>query len=94
MSSLYTKNGRPLQVSGNNLYSRSGKYVGRIRGGKVYDPSGRYAGTIVGTGSSTDRSRALPSADPAQARHAWGRPPPTPSVQPSGETSPTFPTDR
>jgi len=48
MSSLYTKNGRPLQVSGNNLYSRSGKYVGRIRGGKVYDPSGRYAGTIVG----------------------------------------------
>jgi hypothetical protein len=48
MSSLYTKNGRPLQVSGNNVYSRSGKYVGRMSGGKVYDPSGRYAGTIVG----------------------------------------------
>ncbi len=48
MSSLYTKNGRPLQVSGNSVYSRSGKYVGRISSGKVYDPSGRYAGTIVG----------------------------------------------
>ncbi|MEU7935270.1 4-fold beta flower protein [Micromonospora echinofusca] len=48
MSSLYTKNGRPLQVSGDSVYSRSGKYVGRISGGKVYDPSGRYAGTIVG----------------------------------------------
>jgi len=48
MSDLYTKNGRPLQRSGDSLYSRSGRYVGRIRNGKVYDPSGRYAGTIVG----------------------------------------------
>lgn len=48
MSSLYTKKGRPLQVSGDKVYSRSGKYVGRISGGKVYDPRGRYAGTIVG----------------------------------------------
>lgn len=45
---LYTKNGRPLQVSGDSVYSRSGTYVGRIANGKVYDPSGRYAGTIVG----------------------------------------------
>lgn len=48
MSDLYTKNGRPLQRSGDNLYSRSGRYLGRIRNGKVYDPSGRYAGTIAG----------------------------------------------
>lgn len=48
MSRLFTKNGRPLQVSGSNVYSRSGTYLGRISGGKVYDPSGRYAGTIVG----------------------------------------------
>lgn len=48
MSDLYTKNGRPLQRSGDNLYSRSGRYLGRIRNGKVYDPSGRYAGTITG----------------------------------------------
>jgi hypothetical protein len=48
MSTLYTKSGRPLQVSGSNVYSRSGKHIGRISGSKVYDPSGRYAGTIVG----------------------------------------------
>jgi hypothetical protein len=48
VSDLYTKNGRPLQRSGNNLYARSGRYLGRVRNGKVYDPSGKYAGTIVG----------------------------------------------
>lgn len=45
---LYTKNGRPLQVSGNSLYSGSGTYLGSISNGKVFDPSGRYAGTIDG----------------------------------------------
>lgn len=45
---LYTKNGRPFQVSGNTVYSRSGKHIGHISNGKVYDPSGRYAGTIDG----------------------------------------------
>jgi len=45
--SLYTKNGRPLQVSGDRVYSRSGKPVGRIKGAKVYGPDGRYVGTIV-----------------------------------------------
>ena len=45
---LYTKNGRPLQVSGSAVYSRSGKHLGHISNGKVYDPSGRYAGTIDG----------------------------------------------
>lgn len=45
---LYTKNGRPLQVHGDRVHSRSGIYLGRIRNQKVYDPSGRYAGTIVG----------------------------------------------
>lgn len=48
MSDLYTKNGRPLQRSGDKLYARSGRYIGLIRNGKVYDPAGRYAGTIVG----------------------------------------------
>lgn len=28
---LYTKNGRPLQVSGNIVYSKSGKVVGCIQ---------------------------------------------------------------
>lgn len=44
---LYTKNGRPLQVSGNTVYSRSGHVVGRIKGEKVYGTDGRYVGTIV-----------------------------------------------
>jgi hypothetical protein len=45
---LYTKNGRPLQVSGDKVYSRSGTIVGRIKGEKVYGTDGRYIGTIVG----------------------------------------------
>ena len=45
---LYTKNGRPLQVSGNTVYSHSGQVVGRIKGEKVYGTDGRYVGTIVG----------------------------------------------
>ena len=50
---LYTKNGRPLQVSGDYVYSHSGKIVGRIRGEKVFGTGGRYVGTIVGDGSFT-----------------------------------------
>ena len=45
--SLYTKNGKPLQVSGDTVYSRSGKVVGRIKNEKVYGPNGRYVGTIT-----------------------------------------------
>lgn len=45
---LYTKNGRPLQVPGDKVYSRSGKIVGKIKGQKVYGTDGRYVGTIVG----------------------------------------------
>jgi hypothetical protein len=48
MSDLYTKNGKPLQVSGDAVYDQSGRHVGQIQGDKVYTPSGRYAGTIVG----------------------------------------------
>ena len=46
--SLYTKNGRPLQVSGDTVYSNSGQVVGRIKGDKVYGTDGRYVGTITG----------------------------------------------
>lgn len=45
---LYTKDGRPLQVSGETVYSRSGTVIGRIRGKKVYGTDGRYIGTITG----------------------------------------------
>jgi hypothetical protein len=44
---LHTKNGRPLQVVGDKVYSRSGQIVGRIRGEKTYGPDGRYIGTIT-----------------------------------------------
>jgi hypothetical protein len=44
---LFTKNGEPLQVSGNTVYSKSGKVVGRIYGNDVHGPDGRYIGTIV-----------------------------------------------
>ena len=45
--SLYTKNGKPLQVSGDLVYSKSGKIVGKIRAEKVFGTDGRYVGTIV-----------------------------------------------
>ena len=45
---LYTKNGNPLQVCGDIVYSRSGKLVGRIVGDKVFGTNGRYVGTIDG----------------------------------------------
>ena len=35
MSQLYTKNGKPLQVSGDDIFDRSGRHVGRRRGDKV-----------------------------------------------------------
>ena len=44
---LYTKKGRPLQVSNDIVYSKSGKVVGRIKGKKVFGTNGRYVGTIV-----------------------------------------------
>lgn len=44
---LYTKNGLPLQVFGNTVFSKSGKVVGRINGEKVFGTNGRYVGTIV-----------------------------------------------
>jgi hypothetical protein len=56
---LYTKNGRPLQVSGDIVYSRSGKVIGSIGGDKVYGTNGRYVGTIDGDRlvyRSTDRA--------------------------------------
>jgi hypothetical protein len=45
---LYTKNGKPLQVTGDNVYSRSGAVVGRIKNGKIFGTDGRYVGTIEG----------------------------------------------
>jgi hypothetical protein len=46
--SLYTKQGWPLQLFGDVVYSRSGKVVGRIQSNKVYGKDGRYVATIDG----------------------------------------------
>ena len=91
MSDLYTKNGRPLQRTGDSLYSRSGRYLGRIRNGKVYDPNGKYAGTIAGdrvvyrgtdSASVGSPSTAANRAGSARANRAgsaiWGDEPPFP----------------
>jgi hypothetical protein len=45
---LYTKDGRPLQVADETVYSNSGTPVGRIKGKKVFGPDGSYVGTIDG----------------------------------------------
>lgn len=68
---LYTKDGRPLQVSGETVYSRSGQPVGRIRESKIFGPNGHYVGTIVGDRlvyRSTDSASIGPSF--AAAGHA------------------------
>lgn len=45
---LYTKNGVPLQLRKDIVYSKSGKTVGKIKGNKVFGTNGKYVGTIVG----------------------------------------------
>lgn len=88
---LYTKNGKPLQVSGNTVYSCSGKVVGRIKGKKVYGTDGRYVGTIVndrlvyrstdsaGVGSSFSPANRAGTAKANRAGSAiWGQEPDIP----------------
>ncbi len=88
---LYTKNGRPLQVSGETVYSRSGTVIGRIRGNKVYGTDGRYVGTITGdrlvyrstdsagVGSSFSAANRAGSATANRVGSAlWGDEPDTP----------------
>jgi hypothetical protein len=48
MAYLYTKNGRPLRRAGDDLFSKSGKHVARVRDDRAFGPDGRYVGTIVG----------------------------------------------
>jgi hypothetical protein len=91
MSTIHTKDGRPLQSSGDDLFSRSGKHVARLSGAKAYGPDGRYVGTLVGDRlvyRSTD-SAAISSPFARQARAGsataraagsalWGDEPPIP----------------
>ena len=75
VADLYTKAGQPLGRSGDRLYSRSGRYLGRIHRAKVYDAKGHYAGTIVGdrvvyrsTDSASVSSLSVAANQPRLAR--------------------------
>lgn len=89
MSYLYTKSGRPLTRSGDDLFNSSGKQVGRIQGNRVFDPHGRYVGTVDGdivvyrsTDSAVLGSAYAPSARagsataPRAGSAIWGDEPP------------------
>ena len=88
---LYTKDGRPLQVSGDKVYSQSGAIVGRISGDKVHGEDGQYVGTIVGDrlvyrstqsssvmGSFSGGSRSGSSLGNRSASSIWGDEPDIP----------------
>ena len=91
MEFIYTKNGRPLKISGQDLFSRSGRHVARMRNGKAYGPDGRYVGTILNdrliyrsTNSASISRVFVPRAGTSHTRanHAatanWGDEPPIP----------------
>ncbi len=72
MAGLYTKNGKPLKVSGTDIFDRSGRHVGRIRGDRVLSPDGRYAGTIVGDRVVYRSTQSARSASPFAPRASAG----------------------
>lgn len=91
MSTIYTKQGRPLRLSGDDLFSKSGIHVARLKGKKAYGPDGHYVGTLVGDRlvyRSTDsagisspfaRKASAGSAAAGSAGSAvWGDEPPIP----------------
>lgn len=91
MDDLYTRSGRLLQRLGNQLHSRTGRYLGQVHNGKVFDPDGRYCGTLVGDrvvyrtiDSAATSSASAAEACPASSRAnrtgsaLWGVEPPFP----------------
>lgn len=91
MNAVYTKNGRPLRRQDDDLFSRSGKHVARLKGDRAFGPDGRYVGTFVNDRlvyRSTHSARvSSPYAPRASAGHSlmnrvgsamWGDEPPIP----------------
>lgn len=69
---IYTKQGRPLKILGEDLFSRSGKHVGRILNEKAYGPDGKYVGTIVDDRLIYRSSDSANVASPFVARDSFG----------------------
>jgi hypothetical protein len=69
---LYTKDGMPLQVANDFVYSRSGVPVGRIRGDRVFGPDGRYVGSIVGDRLVYRSTQSAAVGSPFSAAHRAG----------------------
>ncbi|MNG96528.1 hypothetical protein D3C79_555990 [compost metagenome] len=59
---LYTKNGRPLQVQGDKVYSRTGKVVGRIKGEKYSALMAAMSARLLIIDLFTDQLKILASA--------------------------------
>ena len=89
MDDLYTRSGLLLQLVGDRLHSRSGRYLGRVVDKKVFDPGGLYCGTLVGdrvvyrtvdsaAKSTPSEGEAVPASTRANARGMplWGVEPP------------------
>lgn len=72
MADLYTKRGKPLTVSGNDVYDRSGRHVGRREGDKIYGPDGRYAATVIGDTVVYRRSDSAATGESFAPRHRVG----------------------
>jgi len=74
MDRIYTKEGRPLKVYGDDLIARSGTHVARLKGTKAYGPDGQYVGSLVNDRliyrSTDSASVASPFAPRACAGHA------------------------
>lgn len=66
MEVIYTREGLPLKVNGDDLFARSGQHVARLSRGrkKAYGSDGKYVGTLVGDRliyRSVDRAAIGPS---------------------------------
>jgi hypothetical protein len=69
MDQIYTKDGEPLRLRGDDVFDKSGRHVGRRVGNKIYNHRGRYVATIDADRAvyrSTDRA----GITSAFARHA------------------------
>ena len=47
MATIYTRDGEPINRSGNDLFDSSGLQVARMNGDKAFGPDGRYVATLV-----------------------------------------------